>query len=241
MKLWITCTLVLAANIGSLADYDPFLDDDHDEEIYQPIHVRVQLKMIETSQTELTKITSNPQPLQENLYTSIQRLMKSGKAKLIHESVAVSRSGEKTSTESVCEMIYPTEYEPPGYEPPKIQSTTPHVRPVGATPTAFETRNVGVTLEIEPLVSDNGKVIDLRIAPDRVMFNRNITYLTHKDQWGKADLFFPEFYLQRSTTAVTLFNKETRFIASHTPLNVAGNPDPSRKILVFVKATVIRH
>ena len=173
--------------------------------------------------------------------------MKSGKAKLIHESVVVARSGEKATTESVCEMIYPTEYEPPGpgYVPPKTGDINQHfpyvpsIRPAGSTSTAFETRNVGETLEIEPEILENGKIIDLRLAPERVMFNRYVTYLTHKDQWGTADIFFPEFHTQRVNTAITLLNKETRFIATYTPLGKNHKPDPSRKILVFVKATII--
>ncbi len=45
-----------------------------------------------------------------------------------------------------------------------------------ATPTAFETRNTGVTLEIEPTLGGNDYVIDLKFAPEIVEFEGFINY-----------------------------------------------------------------
>src|SRR5690606_4700710 len=45
-----------------------------------------------------------------------------------------------------------------------------------ATPTSFETRNTGVTLEIEPTLGGNDFVIDLRFAPDIVEFEGFVNY-----------------------------------------------------------------
>ena len=39
-----------------------------------------------------------------------------------------------------------------------------------ANPTAFETRNTGVTLEVEPNISENDYVINLKILPEIVEF-----------------------------------------------------------------------
>jgi len=98
-----------------------------------------------------------------------------------------ARSGQKATIEIIREFIYPTEYEPP--ELPNNVGQGGNVSlglgggggggsfPVTpATPTAFETRNTGVTLEIEPTVGTNDYVIDLRFAPEIVEFEGFINY-----------------------------------------------------------------
>src|SRR4029079_9017697 len=44
------------------------------------------------------------------------------------------------------------------------------------TPTAFETRNTGVTLEVEPVVGADGYTIDLNLVPQVVEFEGFINY-----------------------------------------------------------------
>jgi len=103
-----------------------------------------------------------------------------------------ARSGEKATIEIIREFIYPTEYEPPEL-PNSVgggfggggfgggggglvgggQQSFP-VTP--ATPTSFETRNTGVTLEIAPNIGANDFVIDLNFAPEIVEFEGFINY-----------------------------------------------------------------
>ena len=95
-----------------------------------------------------------------------------------------AKSGQKATIEIIREFIYPTEYEPPEL-PNSVGSTggslfggggsssTP-VTP--ATPTAFETRNTGVTLEIQPIIGENDFVIDLQFVPEIVEFEGFINY-----------------------------------------------------------------
>jgi len=97
----------------------------------------------------------------------------------------MAKPGAKATIEIIREFIYPTEYEPP--ELPNAVGgnvgagnlvggggTTFPVTP--ATPTTFETKNTGVTLEIEPNVGANDSVIDLRFAPQIVEFEGFINY-----------------------------------------------------------------
>ena len=245
MKHWlhhllITSTLCTAA-IHADGD-DPFAPGK--DPAGKPGHVRVQIKLIETSSPELNKIINLPIPAQQNLYTPIQKLMQEGKARLIHEVLIIARSGKKAVVESIREMIYPTEYEPPGSFPltttpsnSSLLSTVPSLRP--SYYTAFETRNTGDVLEIELALSDDRKYIDLRISHERIFHKRDITWVTHKDRWGNANVFFPEFDTYRTNTAITLRNKQPRFISTFTPKTKDGKLDTSKKVLMFVKATVI--
>ncbi len=100
-----------------------------------------------------------------------------------------AKSGQKATIEIIREFIYPTEYEPPEL-PNSVGQTNGGFSnglvgggggggsfPVTpATPTAFETRNTGITLEIEPTISENDFVIDLRFVPEIVEFEGFINY-----------------------------------------------------------------
>ena len=44
------------------------------------------------------------------------------------------------------------------------------------TPTAFETRNTGVTLEVEPTVGSDNYTIDMNLVPQVVEFEGFINY-----------------------------------------------------------------
>jgi general secretion pathway protein D len=94
-----------------------------------------------------------------------------------------ARSGQKATIEVIREFIYPTEYEPP--ELPQGGGNQGILGGGGggggniatpATPTAFETKNTGVTLEIEPTIGENDFVIDLRFLPEIVEFEGFINY-----------------------------------------------------------------
>ena len=95
-----------------------------------------------------------------------------------------ARSGQKATIEVIREFIYPTEYEPP--ELPQQNNNGGGIFGGGgggaagiatpATPTAFETKNTGVTLEIEPNIGANDFVIDLRFLPEIVEFEGFINY-----------------------------------------------------------------
>ncbi len=102
----------------------------------------------------------------------------------------MARSGQKATIEIIREFIYPTEYEPPEL-PNSVGQTGGGFFGGGggilgggggsfpvtpATPTAFETRNTGVTLEIEPTIGDNDFVINLRFVPEIVEFEGFINY-----------------------------------------------------------------
>lgn len=97
-----------------------------------------------------------------------------------------ARSGEKATIEIIREFIYPTEYEPPEL-PQQIGGNVGGGGGIGggaaqsfpvtpATPTSFETRNTGVTLEIAPNIGANDFVIDLQFAPEIVEFEGFINY-----------------------------------------------------------------
>ena len=147
-----------------------------------------------------------------------------------------ARSGQKATIEIIREFIYPTEYEPP--QLPQSVGTNGNGNNGGivggggnssgsfpvtpATPTAFETRNTGVTLEIEPTIGENDFVIDLRFVPEIVEFEGFINYgspiqTTSQDALGNPvtnvltenRIEMPVFSTRRVNTALTIYDGYT--------------------------------
>src|SRR5439155_437586 len=93
--------------------------------------------------------------------------------------MVTTKSGQRAVIEIVREFRYPTTFTQP--QVPAIGSTTGNNTslPVVVTPTTpqtFETRNTGVTLEVEPVVGPDGVTIDLNLVPQVVEFEGFINY-----------------------------------------------------------------
>jgi general secretion pathway protein D len=99
---------------------------------------------------------------------------------LLSAPKVTTKSGQRAIIEIVREFRYPTTFTPP--QVPSIGTTTTtgsQVVPVVVTPTTpqnFETRNTGVTLEVEPVVGADGQLIDLNLVPQVVEFEGFINY-----------------------------------------------------------------
>ncbi|MDH4444376.1 MAG: type II and III secretion system protein [Akkermansiaceae bacterium] len=147
-----------------------------------------------------------------------------------------ARSGQKATIEIIREFIYPTEYEPPEI-PTSVgtASSSSSLLPGGgggsatssfpvtpATPTAFQTRNTGITLEIEPTIGENDFMIDLRFAPEIVEFEGFINYGSPIQSAGSDALGnsvqitltenrieMPVFSTRRVSTSLTIYDGYT--------------------------------
>jgi general secretion pathway protein D len=100
-----------------------------------------------------------------------------------------TKSGQRAVIEIIREFRYPTEFDPPQIPqtfgnntggtviiPGTTQAQTNSFPVTPTTPTAFETRNTGVTLEVEPVVGPDGYTIDLNLVPQVVEFEGFINY-----------------------------------------------------------------
>ena len=92
-----------------------------------------------------------------------------------------TKSGQRAIVEVIREFRYPKTYTQP--QVPSISSTTTTLVagpvPVVVTPTTpqdWETRNTGVTLEVEPVVGGDATTIDLNLVPQVVEFEGFINY-----------------------------------------------------------------
>ncbi|MDR3402701.1 MAG: type II and III secretion system protein, partial [Chthoniobacter sp.] len=107
---------------------------------------------------------------------------------LLSSPKVTTKSGQRAVIEIIREFRYPTEFTPPQipqtFQTPAIVGTGLGVGASNSgsfpvtptTPTAFETRNTGVTLEVEPVVGPDGYTIDLNLVPQVVEFEGFINY-----------------------------------------------------------------
>ena len=108
---------------------------------------------------------------------------------LISKPSVVTKGGQKASIEIVREFIYPTEFDPPQI-PTNVGSNAvliingvvqpppplPPIPVTPTTPTAFETRRVGMILDVEPVISEDGRSVDLTITPEFTEFVGFVNY-----------------------------------------------------------------
>lgn len=150
---------------------------------------------------------------------------------LLSAPSVMARSGQRAKIEVIREFIYPTEYDPPEI-PNQFGSlgtiTTGGTATGGgfpvtpATPTAFETRNTGVTLEVDPVLGADEYTIDLNLAPEVVEFDGFINYgspiqTTSTNALGISTpvvitpntINMPVFNTRKVTTQVTIWDGQT--------------------------------
>jgi general secretion pathway protein D len=149
----------------------------------------------------------------------------------------LTRSGSQAQVEVIRELIYPTEYDPPELpqdfgEPVAVgdapllpdapAASTPSFPVTPATPTAFQTRNTGVTLKVTPQVGPDGYTIEMDLVPEVVEFEGFVNYgspitTTGTDILGNPQrivltanrIEMPVFATRRVTTNVTVYDGST--------------------------------
>ena len=221
--------------------YDPF-----DPDIHAPKQVQVQVEFVEMPHEVLTTLLFLAKPKSAdatNLRQQVQELVAKKEAKVLETQIVVARSGQKATTEAIHEFIYPTEFSPPTQadKDKKAAEATFFPGPGNpATPTAFETRNVGCTLEVEPTIGEDNKTIDLRFVPELIWHSGNTVWQEGKDSAGNSfKISLPDFNTLRINTALTCLSGQYNFAATVSPKDAKGEVDMTRKVMIFVKCDVL--
>lgn len=238
------CSLALAVSSPAQdSNFDPL-----GKNLNLPKQIRVMVEFIEVPLPELTKLLAEPRTSGNDgdLREAVAKLIESDTAKHAETQFIIARSGETATSEAILEYIYPTEYEPAeipttvntgdatasSLELTKNLATPP-------TPTAFETRNTGSTLEIQPTIGANDRIIDLRFAPELVQHIRNEIWAEWNGPQGEAHIKMPSFFSNRVNTGLTLINGQYCLVATSSANGKDGFADHQRKILIFVRGDIL--
>jgi general secretion pathway protein D len=146
----------------------------------------------------------------------------------------IVRGGQRSKIEVIREFPYPTEFDPPqipqtfgggggglfGGGGIASQGSSFPVTPT--TPSAFSTKNTGVTMEVEATVGEDGWTIDLNLAPEVVEFDGFINYgspiqTTGINALGQNEpvvltdnkILQPVFATRKLTTQVLIYDRQT--------------------------------
>ncbi len=159
-------------------------------------------------------------------YRRVLELAKAGKARLDILTALTTRPGQRAHIEAIDEVRYATEF------------AVPTAKGGLAAPTAYETRNVGDTLELEVQLGPDGRTCDLNVVPQRVGL------LGFRDIGAMVDdspVSQPRFASQRITTSANFPVNEPHYLGSlsaATERGAANGEAASEMRLAFVRLTV---
>jgi general secretion pathway protein D len=131
----------------------------------------------------------------------------------------VTRSGQASNIAIVREFIYPTEYEPPELPTQVGSGGSSPVTP--ATPTAFEKKDVGITLEVLPVAGADKRYVDITLSPSFIEFDGFVNYGSPINssaggvlgggtvELTKNSILMPIFSSQKTATQLTVADGAT--------------------------------
>jgi general secretion pathway protein D len=175
----------------------------------------------------LAGVFTNPQ-----FQVVIRALSQSKGVDLVSSPKVTTKSGQRATIQIVREFRYPTEYDLPQVS----ASTGSTFQPViPTTPTALDTKPVGITLEVEPTVGPDGFTIDLTLSPRVVEFDGFINY-------GSPISASVAAVLTTTTTPIVSFLSPTyTFVATENIINqpVFSTREVTTDVTVYDGQTVV--
>lgn len=235
--VWLGCLLVSLSSAVSAK-----------EPTAAPALVRVQAEFIEVSLARCDQLLfgDHAPATDGELRQQVSQLVAQGQATMVETLTAMAISGHKATSESIREVIFPSEFEPPE-TPKEVRAAAgdgkPALQPrdfaVGPTPSAWDKRDVGSMFEVTPTVEADGHTVRLKFAPEIVAHLKNEIWQEWKDPRGDAHVQLPLFYTLRCNTTVRTQAGKPLLVATLSPNGPDDLPDPSRKILLFVRCDIL--
>ncbi len=151
----------------------------------------------------------------------LQALSQHGNADLLSAPRITTKTGVNAQIQVVREIIYPTEFE---VTQPTVQSQGDLVTPPTVTPGSFETREIGVILNVTPTVGPDGYTIDLTLVPE-------VAELVDWIQYGS------EFTLESAGTVAA--RGSSRTFRYNIPQPVFSSRNATTSIIIWDGQTVV--
>lgn len=209
--------------------------------------VRTRLETIEVSRDRLDQLLFGKDAPADDaaLRAAVGKLMAEKQASLVAVQTLTAKDNCQATAESIREFIYPTEWEPA--EMPEKVEPNPGGKPTppaedfstGPFPSAWDTRNLGNSLEVEAQIIGMGSGISLRMVNESIFHVGDETWVECKDPHGASDVRMPRFAVQRTYTYVRLRPGVPCLLSTLSPKRPDGMPDLSRKMLVFARCDIV--
>ncbi len=212
---------------------DPFVRDPRSakapgaapaDQAVSPVNLLITVETWSISQGDFLAIMELPSA-QDAPYARFEELAKAGKAKLVGLIAVSTKSGLRAVTQSVDEVRYPVEFHPPR-RAAEI-----------AFPLVWESRNVGDTLEVEPVIGPDGRTIDLNLAPQSLRFGG---YEELPLEAGAVPTAQPRFHSEKVTTSLTLQSGKPVILTTATPALDLGLPPAASEMRILVVRVAVQ-
>lgn len=201
--------------------------------------ITAECKMIVVPQKDAISLINefNDDAKAEAAWERVNKMVEEGKADLVGNLIVKGAEGKRLITECIEEMKYGTEF-----EPPQLPTKLPEGKElealkawplIGITATAFETRNVGTTMDLESTVSEDGSDIGFVAAPQHVRFQK--WYKIDNGRLANGEHLFieqPYFHTMKNTMSLRVKNGQ-KILAGSFRL-----PDSSTKSFELFLLTV---
>ena len=152
----------------------------------------------------------------EAAVTEIFTAIEHKEAVLMGYPIVCTTSGQRSTSEAVLEKRYPTEFSPPQIAGTFASGSTAASGEEHVLPTAFESRNCGATLEVEPVVRPGGDWIDLNLVPQRVALMGFDGYEYGQPLTGKIlKIEQPQFFTTKIITSTLIRNGQRTLLGVH--------------------------
>ena len=165
--------------------------------------------------TEATKLLRSGQTDRE-LYESTLKLVEAKTAKQTQLTILKSQSKERSTAESIDEYIYPAvsmkidaDDEVEEVEEVKEVKEVEEVEDFYDSPAMFERRNTGLVLELEPILSNDKKSANIKVAIESVMLMGEFKY-----GQGASEKTCPEFTTRRNNLTVNAQINQPTFLGT---------------------------
>jgi hypothetical protein len=208
--------------------------------------IRVAVQFIEANHPSVIRVLESEDQSGGSIRERLLAQSADAGTRVLETCVVTTRSGERAYAQSLLEVIYPTEYDveqfrfqTPGETPP-LPVFPRYVRPTDFMLAAYETRNTGVSLEVSPSLHADGRGVSLQLDAEIVRLLRNELWHEHNDEWGSAPIVMPIFETWRSGKNVLLRDGTFELVGMLTPRVQPRPPALEKRVLVFVRADVVR-
>jgi hypothetical protein len=204
-----TPCFVVAIGVCVLAGWPVFAGSQPQPSVPDPHwNIRAELLIVDMPQAKalaLLPALRGPAKI-DGAVTQIMAAIDHSEATLIGYPVVQVVDGQAGNAEPISEKRYPTEFEPPLESGTGVNAVPLEFRYV-SWPTAFETRNTGLTFVVTPRVLQNGNWIFLNIVSSRVILMGFDSYITGIKQ--------PKFVSLRTETTLAVQNGQRTLLAFH--------------------------
>jgi len=243
MKKYVILSLPLLFSVGLHAQNKPSNPKNKEaskiEKTSKVIHVYSEI--IEIPALKYAEIMTEPMTStnQTKLRNSLINEVEAGRAKLISNQSITTSPGVRAEVESISEYQYPTEYDPAEVlmNDKRKGKTSDFQMVIPPFATAFETRNLGSFIEVEPSIGRSG-YIDMTFKPEIVKHTGNHVMSSWDTEIAKVNVELPNIYTMALKASFTVYDNQFTLVGTYTP-ETEGVTDGSRKLLHFVRASIL--